>query len=37
MELNYFKDQLFDLINECEQYDILNIISQEHEHRLLSL
>ena len=32
MELNYFKDQLFDLINECENFNIAQIITRDREN-----
>ena len=35
MEFTIFKDVLFDLINECEQYDIEAIDSYDRENRLI--
>jgi len=35
MELNYFKDQIFDLINEYENFDISRIITYDHENRFV--
>ena len=33
MEFVVFKDVLFDLINECEQFDIQDILSDDTENR----
>ncbi len=33
MELNYFKDHLFDLINESDAFDVHEIISDDHANR----
>lgn len=35
MEFNYFKDILFDLINECNQFPIRDIQVFDRENRLL--
>ncbi len=33
MEFVFFKDALFDLINECDQFDIKDIVSFDTENR----
>ena len=35
MDLTFFKDVLFDLINECEQFDILAIDAYDRENRFV--
>lgn len=33
MELNYFKDKLFDLLNDSESMDILDIITEDRKDK----
>ena len=35
MDFTFFKDVLFDLINECEQFDIQDIETYESENRFV--
>ena len=35
MNFTFFKDVLFDLINDCEQFDILDIEIFDRENRLV--
>ena len=35
MALTFFKDVLFDLINECEQFDIRSINAYDRENRFV--
>ena len=35
MDLTFFKDVLFDLINECEQFDIQSIDANDQENRFV--
>ena len=35
MDFVYFKDILFDLINECDSYDLRNIQSFDNENRFV--
>ena len=35
MDLTFFKDVLFDLINECEQFDIQAIDAYDRENRFV--
>lgn len=32
MDLEYFKDILFDLINDCEQYDLADLTVRDREN-----
>ena len=34
MELNYFKDKLFDILNDSEEMDICNISADDHNNTL---
>ena len=35
MELDFFQDKLFDLINECEYFDLTDLTVQNRNHTIL--
>ncbi len=36
MELEFFQDILFDLINDCDQYEPADLTVEDQEHRIIA-